>query len=179
VLLALVAAPDGRSARLGYDARALDEASAQSLCAQWRVFLRAVAEVPSQPFVKLPLLAPDERVRVLETWNATEAPYPTDVCVHQLFEQQARRTPEQPAASFEGETLSYRALNARANRLAAHLRGLGIGPDKLVGIFLERSLEMLVAVLAVHKAGGPCAARSGYPRDRIAFMLEDSGAPSF
>jgi natural product biosynthesis luciferase-like monooxygenase protein len=177
-LLALIASPDGRSARLGYDGRALDDATAQTLRTQWRVFLEAAADAPTGPFVKLPLLAPDERVRVLETWNATATPYPTDACVHQLFEQQVRRTPETPAASFEGETLSYRELNARANRLAAHLRGLGIGPDKLVGVFIERSLEMLVAVLAVHKAGGAYVPLDpAYPRDRIAFMLEDSGAP--
>ena len=178
VLLALIAAPDGRSARLGYDARALDESTARSLRAQWRVFLAAAAATPAQPLAKLPLLPPDERVRVLETWNATAAPYPTDACVHHLFEQQARRNPERPAASFEGETLSYRELNARANRLAAHLRERGIGPDKLVGVFVERSLEMLVAVLAVHKAGGAYVPLDpAYPRDRIAFMLEDSGAP--
>jgi natural product biosynthesis luciferase-like monooxygenase protein len=177
VLLALIAAPDGKSARLGYDARVLDETTARAMRAQWREFLAAAAASPSGPLAKLPLLSPDERVRVLETWNATAAPYPTDACVHQLFEQQARRTPEHPAATFEGETLRYRELNARANRLAAHLRELGIGPDKLVGVFVERSLEMLVAVLAVHKAGGAYVPLDpAYPRDRIAFMLEDSGA---
>jgi hypothetical protein len=153
VLLALIAAPDGRSARLGHDTRALDEATARSMRAQWREFLAAAAASPARPLAKLPLLAPDERVRVLEAWNATAAPYPTDSCVHQLFEQQARRSPERPAASFEGETLDYRELNARANRLAAYLRGLGIGPDKLVGIFVERSLEIR-SPLAVHRAGG-------------------------
>ena len=176
-LLALVAAADGRSARLGYDARALDETTAVSIAAQWRVFMRAAAEAPEQSLVKAPLLAPDERARLLETWNATDAPYPADVCVHELFERQVRLSPERPAASFEDETLSYRELNARANRLAAHLRSLGIGPDKLVGIFIERSLEMLVAVLAVQKAGGAYVPLDpAYPRDRIAFMLEDSAA---
>ncbi len=176
-LLALHASPDGRSARLGYDARALDDDAARTLVAQCENFLREAAGSPERPFAKLPLLAAAERARVLETWNATDAPYPTDVCVHTLFEQQALRTPLQPAASFEGETLSYRELNARANRLAAHLRGLGVGPDRLVGIFIERSLEMLVAVLAVHKAGGAYVPLDpAYPRDRIAFMLEDSGA---
>ncbi|MGH9887373.1 MAG: MupA/Atu3671 family FMN-dependent luciferase-like monooxygenase, partial [bacterium] len=160
-----------------YDARALDESAAHAMRAQWREFLAAAAATPAGPLAKLPLLPADERVRVLETWNATAAPYPTDSCVHQLFEQQARRTPERAAATFEGETLSYRELNARANRLAAHLRELGIGPDKLVGIFVERSLEMLVGVLAVHKASGAYVPLDpAYPRDRIAFMLEDSGA---
>ncbi len=175
--LALVASPDGRSARLGYDTRALEETAAQALRAQWRGFLREAALAPEQPFARVPLLAPDERLRVLETWNATDAPYPTDVCVHELFERQVRRSPESAAATFEGETLSYRELNARANRLAAHLRSLGVGPDALVGIFIERSLDMLVAVLAVHKAGGAYLPLDpAYPRDRVAFMLEDSGA---
>ncbi|MBM4336799.1 MAG: LLM class flavin-dependent oxidoreductase [Deltaproteobacteria bacterium] len=172
-LLAFVAAPDGSRARLGYDARALDESSALSMRAQLAVFLRE----PSRPFVRLALLSPEQRRQVLETWNATDAPYPRDTCVHQLFEQQVRRTPDRPAASFETETLSYRELDARANRLAAHLRELGIGPDKLVGIFIERSIDMLVGVLAVQKAGGAYVPLDpAYPRDRIAFMLEDSGA---
>ncbi|MEX2209206.1 MAG: MupA/Atu3671 family FMN-dependent luciferase-like monooxygenase [Myxococcota bacterium] len=176
-LLALLASTDGRAARLGYDARALDEASARNLVAQCENFLREAAGSPERPFAKLPLLAPAERTRVLETWNATDAPYPTDACVHTLFERQVQRTPAAPAASFEGETLSYRELNARANRLAAHLRAMGVGPDALVGVFIERSLEMLVALLAVHKAGGAYVPLDpAYPRDRIAFMLEDSGA---
>ncbi len=176
-LLAFAAEADGASARLGYDARALDDASAQRLVAQCQSFLRELSRDTERAFAKLPLLTREERTRVLETWNATQTPYPADACVHTLFEAQVRRTPDRPAASFEGETLSYRELDARANRLAAHLRGLGVGPDALVGIFIERSLEMLVAVLAVHKAGGAYVPLDpAYPRDRIAFMLEDSGA---
>ncbi|HKX30464.1 MAG TPA: condensation domain-containing protein, partial [Blastocatellia bacterium] len=95
-----------------------------------------------------------ERRLVLSEWNATGAEYPQDRCVHELFEEQVERTPGHPALKFEGETLSYAELNARANRLAHHLRRLGVGPETLVGLFVERSPEMVVGLLGILKAGG-------------------------
>ena len=102
-------------------------------------------------------------------WNATERPYPANVCVHELFEAQADRTPDAVALSCEGEQLSYGELNAQANRLARHLRALGVGPDVRVGVCLERSIEMVVALLAVLKAGGAYVPLDpGYPAERLA-----------
>ncbi|WP_286953190.1 AMP-binding protein, partial [Pseudomonas sp. UBA7336] len=96
--------------------------------------------------------------------------------VHQLFEQQAARQPQAPALTFAERTLSYAELNVEANRLAHHLRGLGVGPDVLVGIAAERSVDMVVGLLAILKAGGAYVPLDPeYPEDRLAYMFEDSG----
>ena len=177
VLLRLMTCADGSAARLDWDVRALDADAAAAMRSQLLAFLDGVAHDPAQPLSAAPILSPEEQNRILEQWNATALPSGSGHCIHQLFEQRARNSPDARAASFEGESWSYRELNARANRLAAHLRGLGVGPDQLVGVFVERSLELLAAILAVHKAGGAYVPLDpAYPRDRIAFMLEDSGA---
>jgi amino acid adenylation domain-containing protein len=123
----------------------------------------------------LPRLDAAERHRVLVEWNATEANIPQDKCVHELIEAQAARTPEAVAAVCEGERLTYAELNAKANRLAHHLRSLGVRPDDRVAICAERSLEMVVGLLAILKAGGAYVPLDpGYPAERLAFMLKDS-----
>ena len=130
-----------------------------------------------QSFSQLSPLADAERRRVILERNATQAEYPKDQCIHELFEQQARRTPEAIAVVFEQEQLTYSALNARANQLAHHLRRLGVGPEVLVGICAERGLELVVGVLGILKAGGAYVPLDpAYPPERLAFMLEDSRA---
>jgi amino acid adenylation domain-containing protein len=112
---------------------------------------------------------------VFEEWNRAETEVPADLCIHHLFEAQVERTPDAEAVVFEGERLTYAELNARANRLAHHLRALGVGPDARVGICVGRSLEMVVGVLGVLKAGGAYVPLDpGYPVDRLAHMLADS-----
>ena len=121
------------------------------------------------------MLSEAERHRVLVEWNATEAEYPADKCIHELFEVQAERTPEAVAVEFEEQQLSYGELNARANQLARHLRGLGVKPDDRVAICVERSLEMVVGLLAILKAGGAYVPLDpSYPAARLGFMLKDS-----
>ena len=116
-----------------------------------------------------------ELQRVVVTWNATEMEYPRDRCVHHLFEAQVDRTPHKIAVTFEGRQLTYAELNARANQLARYLSKLGVGPERLVGVSVERSLEMLVAVLGILKAGGAYVPLDpAYPEDRLAFILEDA-----
>ncbi|NLG50900.1 MAG: amino acid adenylation domain-containing protein, partial [Chloroflexi bacterium] len=111
-------------------------------------------------------------------WNDTDAAYPRDLCIHQVFEQQAARTPDAEAVVYEGETLTYGELNRRANQLAHYLRRLGVGRETLVGISVERSLEMMVGVLGILKAGGTYVPIDpSYPTDRIVYMLEDAGMP--
>src|SRR6185369_14527471 len=123
----------------------------------------------------LPILSAAERRQLLEGWNATEAEYPSERCVHALFEAPAERTPEATAVVYEERSLSYGALNVRANRLAHHLRSLGVGPDVPVAICVERSLEMVVGLLAVLKAGGAYVPLDpAYPAARLGFMLEDA-----
>ncbi|HEV2147590.1 MAG TPA: amino acid adenylation domain-containing protein, partial [Longimicrobiaceae bacterium] len=123
----------------------------------------------------LEMLPEAERRQVVEAWNATEAPYPAERCIHELFEAQAERTPEAAALVCGDETLTYAELNRRANRLAHYLRELGVGPDVRVALGVERSAEMLVGLLAVLKAGGAYVPLDPeYPRERLAYMLRDS-----
>ncbi len=137
-----------------------------------------MADEPQGAVAALPLLTEAERRRVLTDWNATQVPYPQDRCIHHLIEAQAARTPDAVALIHRHERLTYRELNARANKLAHYLTTLGVGPDTLVGICTERSVDMVVAMLAVHKAGGAYLPLDpSYPRERLAFMLEDAAAP--
>ena len=116
-----------------------------------------------------------ERSQLVEEWNQTAASFPPR-CVHQLFEDVVERRPEATALVFEDQRLSYRELNARANQLAHYLRDLGVGPEKLVGICIERSVEMIVAALGVLKAGGAYVPiLPSYPQERINFILADAG----
>ncbi|WP_293106988.1 AMP-binding protein, partial [Moorena sp. SIO3I6] len=108
-------------------------------------------------------------------WNDTQVEDPLDKCIHQLFEEQVEKTPEVVAAVFEGEQLTYWELNQRANQLAHYLGSLGVGADTLVGICVERSLEMLVGLLGILKAGGAYVPLDPtYPQERLAFMLSDA-----
>jgi amino acid adenylation domain-containing protein len=127
---------------------------------------------------QLELLGEAERALVLEACNRTDAEYPADRCIHELFEAQAARTPDAVAVVFADESLTYAALDTRANRLAHYLRGLGARPETRVGICVDRSAEMVVAMLAVLKSGAAYLPLDpSYPADRLAYMLEDSGAP--
>jgi amino acid adenylation domain-containing protein len=119
-------------------------------------------------------LSPQERSRVVEEFNTTRRPYPNDKLIHQLFEEQAARTPSAPAVVYEGQSLTYAALNERANRLASCLRERGVGPDMPVGICVERSLEMVVGLLGILKAGGAYVPLDpAYPAERLSYMLAD------
>ncbi len=142
------------------------------------VLLTAALEEPESEVRRLPLLPPEEERLVRETFNAMQAAYDLDTTIHALFEAQAEKYPEKAAVVYKGESLSYRELNEKANRLAALLAKKGVGPDCIVGVLLNRCLDMLVAPLAILKAGGAyLPIDPAYPDDRIAYMLEDSGAP--
>src|SRR5262249_33703885 len=117
----------------------------------------------------------NERGQVLVQWNDTRGDYDSDRCISELFEAQVRKTPDSIAVTFESLELTYRELNRRANRLARRLRRLGVGPEVLVGICVNRSPHIAVAVLGVLKAGGAYVPLDpAYPKERLAFMLEDS-----
>ncbi|MGH7829001.1 MAG: non-ribosomal peptide synthetase, partial [Candidatus Binatia bacterium] len=133
---------------------------------------------PGHRLSNLPLLTASERRQILLDWNDTRRDLPEEQCIHQLFEAQVELTPEAAAVIFEDQHLSYRELNRRANRLAHHLMVLGVGPEVPVGICMERSLELVIGLLAILKAGGAYVPLDpAYPKERFAFMLEDSGAP--
>src|SRR6185295_5961386 len=141
----------------------------------FRQLLSAITTDPQQTIRDLSLLSDSERQQLLHDFNDTAAEFPEDVCLHQLIEQQVARTPEQTAVVFEGEQVSYRELNERANQLAHHLRALGVKTESPVGILLERSVEMVVALLGVLKAGGAYVPLDPeYPAERLRFMLEDA-----
>ncbi|HEX8245089.1 MAG TPA: condensation domain-containing protein, partial [Longimicrobium sp.] len=146
---------------------------------RWAGYLRRVLEgmVADErgSVERLELLSAAERRMVVQEWNATEAAYPREACVHELVEAQVERTPGAVAVVFQGERVTYAELNARANRLARHLRALGVGPDARVAVCVERGVEMVVGVLAVLKAGGAYVPLDpAYPAERLRYMLEDS-----
>ena len=140
--------------------------------------LAGMAANPAERLSRLPLLTAAERTEMLERWNATEVEYPRDATLHDLFARQAARTPDATALVFNDEELTYAELDSRASRLARQLQAHGIGPDVLVGVCMERSLDMMVGLLAIHKAGGAYVPLDPlYPKERIAYMLQDSAAP--
>jgi amino acid adenylation domain-containing protein len=165
----------GLSATLGYDAGLFDEATARRLAERYVRLLADAAADPSRRVSELPLLTGQER-RQLAEWNETRREYPAGETVHGLFERQARLTPDAVALVFEGESLTYAGLDARAGRLASRLRALGVGPESRVGVLLGRSTGLVVALLGVLKAGGAYVPLDPeYPERRLRFMAEDAG----
>ena len=155
----------------------LDEAAADLYAARFLALLDALPDCAETPLESLPVLALGERQRVVVDFNAGSPPCKSPVTVVEGFEAQARRTPEAPAVVCGNEQLSYGELNARANRLARCLQNLGVGPESLVAVCLERSVDLVAALLGILKAGGAYVPLDpGYPRERLAFMLADSGA---
>ncbi len=164
--------------KLAYERARINDDVATRLLAHLQTLLEGMATSPQRTLSQLPLLTAAERRRVLVEWNATRVPYPQDRCIHHLIEAQVARTPDVVALIHRQQRLTYRELNARANQLARYLTTLGVGPDTLVGICIERSVDMVVAILAVHKAGGAYLPLDpAYPRERLAFMLQDASVP--
>ena len=155
--------------------------SAAQLSAIAGYYRRTLAEMVRHPrdlHSELSLLSDEEREQIVVGWNNTQAEYPREKCLHELFEEQVERSPEAVAVVYEGERLTYRELNERANQLGHYLRELGVGPEVLVGICVERSLEMVVGLLGILKAGGAYVPLDPeYPKERLAFMIEDAKAP--
>ncbi|WP_437325952.1 non-ribosomal peptide synthase/polyketide synthase [Sorangium sp. So ce381] len=177
--LTLAALPGAQlQLRLSYDRRRFDEEVASRLLGFVEVALRQIVSRPEARVGELSLVGELESRRVVTEWNATERAYPGELHVHELFEAQAARTPDAVAVIFGERRLSYRELNARANRVAHALRKRGVGPDVLVAIAAERSVELVVGLLGILKAGGAYVPIDpDYPADRIAYMLEDAAAP--
>ncbi len=159
-----------------YSTELFDGSTIERMTGHFQNLLSAIVENPSQKVGEFPLLSEAERHQLLVEWNETESEYPSDKCIHQLFEEQVERTPLSIAVVFEKEQLTYVQLNQRANQLAHHLQTLGVGPEVLVGIGVERSLEMVVGLLGILKAGGAYVPLDpSYPQERLSYMLADSG----
>ncbi|MBN1991918.1 MAG: amino acid adenylation domain-containing protein [Anaerolineae bacterium] len=165
---------------IGYDESRFEATAIRRILSNIETMLTHIAATGLQQSpLSVSLLTQTERQQILEEWNNTQVSFPRqDKCLHRLFEKQAKQTPEAVAVVFEDQQLTYHELNAKANQLAHHLQALGIGPDVLVGLCLERSPEMVIALLAVLKAGGAYVPLDpAYPPQRLAFMLADAQAP--
>ncbi len=175
--MSLFKLPDALKGQFAYNTDLFDPDLIRRMLAHFQVLLEGIVADPDRRIASLPLLPDAELQTLLVAWNDTHVACPQDQCVHHLFEAQVQRAPEAPAVVYGDQVLSYRDLNRRANQLAHHLRGLGVGPEVLVGVCMERSPELLVGLLGVLKAGGAYVPLDVmYPRERLAFMLQDSGA---
>ncbi|GAC1433599.1 MAG: amino acid adenylation domain-containing protein [Ktedonobacteraceae bacterium] len=175
VELALVILEGGHKCLWVYDTHALSMESIEKLQHEFTTFLQGSVANFHRSVAYLPLLAEEERHQLLVEWNATQADYPQEQCVQELFEARVQQTPDAVAVIYEGAHLTYHELNQRANQLAYHLREQGVGPEVLVGLCVKRSLEMIVGILGVLKAGGAYVPLDpSSPPERFAFVLQDS-----
>jgi aspartate racemase len=164
---------DGLSGWVEYSADLFDAATIERLQHHFENLLTSVALNPDSRIARLPFMAQRERQQIVVDWNATKTPFPRQQCIHELFEEQARNSPNAVAVVFADRELTYGELNTEANRLARYLRRQGVGPDVIVGLATERSIEMIVGLLAILKAGGAYMPLDpSYPSERLQFVIE-------
>lgn len=161
---------------LEYSTEVFDPQTIERMSGHFENLLKSIVADPGRSVAALPMLGAAERRQVLVEWNDTAAEYPKNQCIHELFEAQAERTPDQIALDFGDEYLTYRALNGRANAIAHELTRLGAGPGALIGVMLEPGFDMVSGLLAVLKSGAAYVPLdSNYPQERLRFMAEDAG----
>lgn len=176
--LQLLESNKGICARFAFSTDLFEGATIRRIAGHYTTLLQGIIADPGSRLSKLPLLNDTERHELLVKCNNTRTDYAQALCVHQLFEAQVDRTPDTVAILFDGDGLTYAELNRRANRLAHYLANHSVGPDVLVGICIERSLDMVVALLGILKAGAAYVPLDpSYPNERLSFMLEDAGVP--
>ncbi|MBD1879528.1 non-ribosomal peptide synthetase [Coleofasciculus sp. FACHB-T130] len=169
---------EGLTGSLEYNTDLFDEATITRMLGHFQTLLEGIVANPDCRLSGLPLLTEAERYQLLVEWNQTQTDYPADSCFHQLFEQQVQKTPDAVAIVFENQHLTYKQLNERANQLAHYLQKQGITTESLVGICVERSLEMMVGLIGILKAGGAYVPLDpSYPQERLSFMLSDAQMP--
>ncbi|MGA9379337.1 MAG: amino acid adenylation domain-containing protein, partial [Phormidium sp.] len=167
--------PEGLGGFCSYNQDLFDEATIVRMMQHFQMLLAAIVENPQQSVALLPLLTQQEREQLLVEWNNTQTDYQYNHRIHKLFEEQVEQTPDAVAVICEKEQLTYQQLNCRANQVAHHLRSWGVGADVVVGICVERSLEMVIGILGILKAGGAYLPLDpAYPIERLHFMLEDA-----
>jgi len=178
LILALEETSEGIKGGVEYNTDLFEAATITRMVGHFQTLLESIVANPQQRLSDLPLLTAAEQHHLLVEWNNTRTNYPSNACIHQLFEVQVERTPNAVAAVFGSEQLTYRGLNHRANQLAHHLQGLGVGSETCVGICVERSLDILVGLLGILKAGAAYLPLDpAYPQERLTFMLEDAQVP--
>jgi amino acid adenylation domain-containing protein len=174
IFLSMIDSEQGLMGTLEYNTDLFNPDTVIRMVEHFQTLLQAIVLHPNECISRLPLLTPAQRQTLFVEWNDTQVDYP-QVCVHNLFEQQVEKTPDNIALVFENQQLTYRELNQGANKLARYLQQLGVKADVMVGICMERSVEMVVGILAIMKAGGAYVPLdSNYPKERLAFMLADS-----
>ncbi len=175
ILLSMIDSEQGLTGTLEYNTDLFNSDTIARMVGHFQTLLEGVVSDPDQGISELSILTPVERQTLLIDWNNTEVDYPQEACIHNLFEAQVEKTPDAIALIFANLELTYRELNNRANQLAHYLQNVGVQPETLVGICMERSIEMLVGILAIMKAGGAYLPLDPtYPKERLAFMLEDA-----
>jgi len=173
--LTLAETAQGWEGTFTYNADLFDAATMARLAGHYETLLRGAVEHPDTRIALLPILPAEEYKQIVVDWNATQVEFPNDACLHELFEKQAEKLPDKIAVVFKDEQITYGELNRRANRLAHYLQRLGVGPDVLAGVYMERSLEMVIGLYGILKAGGAYVPLDpSYPASRLAFMLEDT-----
>jgi amino acid adenylation domain-containing protein len=166
---------DGIKGALEYSADLFEAETIVRMIGHFQTLLEGVVENPDQRLSDLQILTEAERKQILIDWNDTSTKYPRNRCIHQLFEEQVEQSPDAVAVVNEDEQLTYRQLNARSNQLAHYLKKLGVGPEVLVGVCLERSVEMVIGLLGILKAGGAYVPLDpSYPKERLNFILNDT-----
>ncbi|MCR4443371.1 MAG: amino acid adenylation domain-containing protein, partial [Peptococcaceae bacterium] len=169
---------DGFMLNFKYDPGIFDSSTIARLSGHFHHLVKETVKKPATAIDDYSLLSEQEKRTVLYDWNATEASYPADKCFHVLFEEQARKTPNETAVFYENEFLTYQQLDEKSALLAAYLQAQGVRPDCLVGICVERSLDMVVGLLGILKAGGAYVPlEADFPAERLEYMLRDSKAP--
>ena len=164
--------------RFRYDRHRFDDETIGRMTKHIQTLCESIVADPYQSIGELSWLTETERQQLLFDWNDTGVDYPKDKCIHELFEEQVKHNPENVALISDQGQMSYGELNKKANQLARYLRKLGVGPNVMVGISMERTLDMVVAIIGILKAGGAyLPIDASYPKERIAYMLEDSAAP--
>ena len=178
LLMEMQEIPAGMQCFLEYSLDLFDEATAARFIEHFRTLIEGIARDPEQAIDEIPLLTEPERHQIIVDWNATKADYPESSCLHDLITAQAARTPDAIAVEFEASSLTYRELDRRSDLLSRYLRTLGVGPDVVVGVYLERSLDMVVGLLGILKAGfAYLPLDPAFPSDRLAYMVSDAKAP--
>lgn len=173
--LEIIQLSDSLLSYFNYNSNLLDRETVTQISKHFRNLLESIVSNPEQSLAQLPLLSEREREKILVEWNSTQTEYDQTTCLHQLIETQVERKPDAIAVCFEDEQLTYRELNQRANQLAYYLQTLGVQPEVLVGICIERSLDMLIGLLGILKAGAAYLPLDpAYPKERLELILSDS-----
>ncbi|MEO0936303.1 MAG: AMP-binding protein, partial [Cyanobacteria bacterium J06641_2] len=171
-----VSSKEGLKGTVVYNQELFEPQTIQRMIGHFENLLNSIVENPDYKVNELTILNETERHKILVEWNQTQLDYPSDKCIHKLFEEQVAKTPDAVAIIWKDQQLTYQQLDNRANQLANYLQTLGIKPDSKVGICIERCLEMVIGILGILKAGGAYVPLDpAYPQERLSHMLNDSG----